>query len=209
MSIILCSTEPAIRERWEKILSDDGREVGMVSSPLELLSALGKDDVTLALVHVPCIDTKAVLGLFDKYPSCKLILLSDSPEENEGINYFRNGAVGYVNTFISPSQLRQAVLAADTGGVWIGQQLMHKIIKDYHAQLNNSVPAPGEKTSIEKLSVREHEIADFIAMGVSNKVIASKLEISERTVKAHLSSIYRKTGTKGRLQLALLVNRLS
>ena len=53
------------------------------------------------------------------------------------------------------------------------------------------------------LSGREEEIARFVASGLKNKPIADKLFISEQTVKSHLTNIFRKTGTKNRLELAL------
>lgn len=64
---------------------------------------------------------------------------------------------------------------------------------------------PGKK--LDSLTKREREIANLIAQGQSNLEIAANLNITERTVKAHLSSIYEKTGTGSRLNLALLINR--
>ncbi len=58
----------------------------------------------------------------------------------------------------------------------------------------------------ERLTVREKEIARLLARGGSNKEIARKLEITERTVKAHVSSILEKLGVRDRLQVALRIN---
>ncbi|MES9812798.1 MAG: helix-turn-helix transcriptional regulator [Candidatus Thiodiazotropha sp.] len=65
---------------------------------------------------------------------------------------------------------------------------------------------PDIESTLSKLTDREREIAQLVGSGDSNKVIAKKLDITERTVKAHLSSIFRKTSTKDRLQLGLLIN---
>ncbi|HKJ94564.1 MAG TPA: helix-turn-helix transcriptional regulator, partial [Gammaproteobacteria bacterium] len=62
------------------------------------------------------------------------------------------------------------------------------------------------RSVFERLSPREHEIVAYLASGESNKGIAAKLGITERTVKAHLSSIFQKTGLKDRLHLALAAN---
>lgn len=68
-------------------------------------------------------------------------------------------------------------------------------------------PTKASHHKLESLTPREHEIADMVAQGQSNLEIACNLNIAERTVKAHLSSIYAKTGTGNRLNLALLLNQ--
>jgi two-component system nitrate/nitrite response regulator NarL len=70
-----------------------------------------------------------------------------------------------------------------------------------------SMAVSDSKKKLETLTKREREIADLIAQGQSNLEIAANLDITERTVKAHLSSIYEKTKTGSRLNLALLYNR--
>jgi len=60
---------------------------------------------------------------------------------------------------------------------------------------------------LESLTKREREIANIVAQGQSNPEIAANLDIAECTIKAHLSSIYEKTKTGSRLNLALLINR--
>jgi two-component system nitrate/nitrite response regulator NarP len=59
-------------------------------------------------------------------------------------------------------------------------------------------------TNLERLSEREHQIALLVARGMKNKDIGRELGISENTVKRHLQSIFSKTGTKDRLELAVL-----
>ena len=72
-------------------------------------------------------------------------------------------------------------------------------------QKKRQLQIPGKK--LESLTKREREIANLVAQGQSNLEIAANLDIAERTVKAHLSSIYEKTKTGSRLNLALLINR--
>ena len=58
----------------------------------------------------------------------------------------------------------------------------------------------------ERLSVREQETAELLARGASNKEIARELDITERTVKAHVSALLEKLGARDRLQLSLIIN---
>jgi DNA-binding NarL/FixJ family response regulator len=83
---------------------------------------------------------------------------------------------------------------------------MQRLILDSYARAKEKAVSNSEK-KLERLTKRELEIANLIAQGQSNLEIAANLKITERTVKAHLSSIYDKTKTGSRLNLALLINR--
>jgi len=62
------------------------------------------------------------------------------------------------------------------------------------------------QTALAALSAREHQVAQAVARGGTNKEIARAMGITERTVKAHLSAIFEKLGVRDRLQLSLIVN---
>jgi DNA-binding NarL/FixJ family response regulator len=83
---------------------------------------------------------------------------------------------------------------------------MQRLILDSYARAKEKDASNSGKI-LESLTKREREIADLVAQGQSNLEIAANLDIAERTVKAHLSSIYEKTKTGSRLNLALLINR--
>jgi DNA-binding CsgD family transcriptional regulator len=83
---------------------------------------------------------------------------------------------------------------------------MQRLILDSYAKAKEKAVSESEQ-KLAGLTNREREIAQLIAQGQSNLEIAANLDITERTVKAHLSSIYEKTKTGSRLNLALLVNR--
>jgi DNA-binding NarL/FixJ family response regulator len=86
------------------------------------------------------------------------------------------------------------------GQVWVGAPIMDRLIQRIQPTENDAKTA-----LLEKLTDREREIAELIGQGLGNKMIARQLDISERTVKAHLSAIFQKTGVKDRLQLALRI----
>ena len=145
-------------------------------------------------------------------PQCKLFVLSDRPDEDDGIGFLRLGVVGYANSYSSAARLREAAHAIASGSVWVNQQVMQRLI------LAMTPPAADDGTEkkqgqhdtpplLHQLTKREDQIARLVAAGLSNLAIAERLGITERTVKAHLSSMYSKTSTTGRLGLALLVHQ--
>lgn len=145
------------------------------------------------------------MDLISKIKGSRFFVLSDIPDDNEAITLLRHGAAGYANTYISAVRLKEAVNIALTGRVWVGQKLMQKIIRGTAPAIDET----GAKAIPEhNLSDREWEVALLVSQGKSNMEIAEKLFISERTVKAHISSIFKKTNTDSRLQLALHVKTL-
>ena len=92
-----------------------------------------------------------------------------------------------------------------SGEIWAGKQVTDYLLKIALAE-KTKAPAPRESL-FGQLTTREAGIARQVAAGHSNKVIAADSGISERTVKAHLNSIFRKTGISNRVQLALAVSQ--
>lgn len=200
MTILIGSASTAARERWRQILQDSHRLLE-VTSGQELIELLQKQTVDLILLHRSMID----LDFIAKIKGSPLFVLSDLPDDNEAYSLLRMGAVGYSNTYISAVRLKEAVHIALSGKVWVGQKLMRKIIAGtmsaIHKQGITTPPA-------HNLSDREWQVALKVSKGQSNLAIAAEMDISERTVKAHIGSIFKKTNTESRLQLALHVKSL-
>jgi DNA-binding NarL/FixJ family response regulator len=92
------------------------------------------------------------------------------------------------------------------GSVWLGQKVIQQLIlESYSRTKEQTTPGAGQK--LAGLTPAEHKVAELVARGQSNLEIAYHLKITERTVKAHLTSIYEKTKTGSRLSLAMLINR--
>ncbi len=133
-----------------------------------------------------------------------LILGQHWPEKRQ-IQALINGACGYLEQQELGSLLRKAVDSIQQGEIWIHRKLVPQLINqltiDSEAQKNHAV----DKLKLSSLSRREIDVATMIATGQNNKQIANHLKISERTVKAHLTSIFKKLNISDRLHLALLV----
>ncbi|MGE5622986.1 MAG: LuxR C-terminal-related transcriptional regulator [Bacillota bacterium] len=132
-----------------------------------------------------------------------IVVLSDVPNDDEAMQAFSAAARGYCNTHATAGLLAQVAAVVSQGGIWIGEALMQRLLL---ATAGVALPAPAEQRSWEAaLTGREREVARAVASGASNKEIAQRLAITERTVKAHVGAILEKLGVRDRLQLAVLI----
>lgn len=141
--------------------------------------------------------------------SMPTVVLCDAPEDEHRLQALRAGTAGCCNTHAAPEVLRQVALVVENGGLWVGQSLLQQLIGNT-ARILAQRPVDRKDTAWESLlSVREAQVARLVASGASNKEIAQRLSIGERTVKAHLGAIFDKLAVRDRLQLSLRVNGLS
>lgn len=197
MALLLVSNNILVRERWKSILAGDYRLVEATSIS-ELLDIGGQDDTAMTLCHRNIADMEAIIEL----ARTPLMVFADVPNDLEAVMLFRAGVLGYANTYLSAQRLHQALNAALSGQVWIGHALMQRII---NGSTNKALKRGEPIRPTINVTDREWEIALLVGKGQSNLEIAAQLDISERTVKAHIGSIFKKTGTQSRLQLALLI----
>ena len=133
-----------------------------------------------------------------------LVALSDEPRDEEGLVALRAGASGYCNGFAAPVVLQQVARTVMQGGVWLGQSLLQKLVTATAQQAPRSDTA--SRDWARGLTEREQMVVQAVASGASNKEIADRLDITERTVKAHLTAAFEKLHVRDRLQLTVLVN---
>ena len=210
MNIILCCSTTSLRERWLAALKS-GYSIYQAPT-LQDLRILVEQKISfdLLIVHRPLLDLDIVAYIRNTVPACRLFILSDRPDEEEGLDFIRLGVIGYANSYATPQRLQEAVRVVVSGAVWIHQRLIQRLIADSRPAHQGDTAYKYEafgKSTLQHLSNREYQIAGLVAGGLSNLEIAEQLGITERTVKAHLSAVYAKTSTSGRLGLALLVNQ--
>ncbi|WP_051305919.1 LuxR C-terminal-related transcriptional regulator [Desulfogranum mediterraneum] len=209
MNLLLCCNNSALRQRWDSALNSH-HLVTQATTRADLKILLQETRFEVLLIHQAMMDLATLAQLRRALPESRVFVLSDRPNDEEGLACLHIGIVGYANSYINPQRLVEATNAIGAGSVWVNQKLMQRLIMAGR-------PTPPADTSgseatatpplLEQLSNREYQIAGLVAEGLSNLEIAAQLGITERTVKAHLSAIYAKTATRGRLNLALLVNR--
>ncbi len=155
-------------------------------------------------------------------PEATIIALSDTPGDDEGMLAFSAGARGYCNSHATAEVLRQVASVVSQGGLWIGESLMERLLVSMNqlpvrqspvAMTAGSIVLANEAESASngwqgKLTEREWEVAQAVSTGASNKEVARRLGITERTVKAHVGVIFSKLDVPDRLHLALRMREI-
>ena len=135
-----------------------------------------------------------------------IVAMSDIPSDEQGLIALGTGVVGYCNGHAASAVLRQVAITVLSGGLWVGQWLLQRLLAGMTQAAAKKFTPPELSAWASGLTEREIEIARAVANGASNKEIASQFDITERTVKAHLGSVFEKLKLRDRLQLTLLVN---
>lgn len=197
MTMNLCfTTQFKQLKRWSKAFPN-----GKVISSLETLP--NSSSVNLLWIHSPSAPgnhvDKWIRDAREKLPEVRIVVLSNTPSQQEALLALNSGAAGYCHAQSASQLLQQVATVVINGGLWIGPDLMSRILA---ATNQPDTPYPGH-LALEQLTPREQEVALAVGRGISNKEIAQELEITERTVKAHLSAIFEKLGIRDRLQLVV------
>ncbi len=135
-----------------------------------------------------------------------LIALSDVPGDDQGLAALGAGVVGYCNGHAAPAVLRLVANTVRNGGLWVGQSLLQRLLGGIARAAAAKFDPPELSAWASGLTEREIEVARAAASGLGNKEIAGQLDITERTVKAHLGSVFDKLKLRDRMHLTLLVN---
>ncbi|WP_410973751.1 response regulator [Bacillus paranthracis] len=179
---------------------EDIELVGEASNGKEALMKVGETnpDVVLMDLYMPEMDgVEATACIKKEYPNVKVIVLTSFSDQAHVLPALRAGASGYILKDVEPDQLVEAIRSAYKGNIQLHPDIAN-------ALLSQTLPVE-EKPSIQVdvLTARENEVLQLLAKGMSNKEIASVLVITEKTVKAHVSSILSKLNLSDRTQAAL------
>lgn len=143
-------------------------------------------------------------------PALKILLAGAHIPPNKELAALAAGAMGCCSPELDTEQVRRILTIVDEGGVWISNAALPQLLQRLRSK--SAAAAPVQDVSVNantlpELTQREREIARMVASGDSNKVIARKLNITDRTVKAHLTTVFQKLNVRDRLQLALYVSK--
>ncbi|HEY5648206.1 MAG TPA: response regulator transcription factor [Nitrospiria bacterium] len=176
-------------------------QVGDAESLLEELDQTRPDILLLGFSRSPLETLSLVEKIVRKNALVKTLVLFDEIPENEQVSIVRAGAKGLLNSRVPGAVLRKAVLRVSEGEYWVDRQTIGRLFGSFlGAPPKKSDPAKGK----EKLSKRENEVLALLGEGASNKEIADRLFISEKTVKTHLKNIFAKLKINNRIQASLV-----
>ena len=176
-------------------LQDDIEVVAEAGDGAQALAAAEQHTPDVALIDLvmPNVDgIEAIRGLRERVPTARAIVLSSFIDDEKLLPAVRAGAAGYLLKDVEPQQLVDAIRTVHAGGALLHPKVASRLL---------------EEMATDPLTPREREVLALIGRGMANKVIARELSLSEKTVKAHVSSILAKLGVTDRTQAALYAVR--
>jgi DNA-binding NarL/FixJ family response regulator len=195
--VLLAEDHAVVRGGLLQLLGDiDGFDVvGAAAGGEEAvkLAAEHKPDVVLMDLEMPGIDgIEATRRIRGADPDVNVVVLTAFSDRGRILDAIDAGAVGYLLKDAEPEELIRGLQAAARGESPLAPKAAQAL-----------VAARAEQSSDPELTPREREVLALLADGLPNKLIARRLDISEKTVKAHLTNIFQRIGVTDRTQAAL------
>lgn len=206
--LILVSQDVGLLTHWLRVF---GKSHSRIAATLQDISRRQRDvDATIwvddALPSPPDWHGEEWQRLL-RMPHVRVVATSSFPNDDKAIKALDAGCAGFCHAYADATTLRQVNQVIDAGQVWIGKNLMQRLL-----QGTNRIAEATNRELFDwsaALTHREREVAILAANGASNLAISVDCNISERTVKAHLTSVFSKLDITDRLQLALRVHGIS
>ncbi|MGB5964989.1 MAG: response regulator transcription factor [Sulfurimonadaceae bacterium] len=167
------------------------------SSCSELLLLLEKERFDLLILDLNLGDKnglESIVNVSRLFPTLPILVLSTYPEEPYAVQAFKAGASGYLNKTVISSELIKAILKITEGKKYISESLAENLAYGFSLEKSSKNP-------VELLSKREFEILALIASGQAYKEIASKLNLSPKTVSTYRTRILEKLNLSNTSQL--------
>jgi DNA-binding NarL/FixJ family response regulator len=211
IKVVIADNQGLFRELLHLALRPEGDieivgEAADVNQAIDLVSDLRPDVVLLDCGLSMMEDIGVLQEIREKSLNTKALILSSNKDEATIFSALKAGAKGYISKDASISNLIKAIQVVHEGELWVERK---KIARFFDREAFAESREDGRSRRPEKeLSPREKEILSILASGCTNKEIAKSLFISEKTVKSHLNSVYKKLNVTRRLQAILYaVNR--
>ncbi|GII86827.1 DNA-binding response regulator [Sphaerisporangium siamense] len=204
--VLIADDHPVVRQGLRTFLGlqDDLEVVGEAADGAEAveLAASLAPDVLLLDLKMPVLDGLGALGrLAERGVGARVIVLTSVSDKGDVAPAMRSGAAGFLYKDVDPAALVQAIRAVHGGQVLLAPEAADAMLAGRGAEAGR---APGP---IAVLTEREREVLALIASGLSNREIARRLVVAEKTVKTHVSNVLMKLGVQDRTQAALYAVR--
>lgn len=192
MRIVVAEDSVLFREGLARILSEQGHQVvSMVGDADALAGAVERDRPDLAIIDIrmpPDLDSdgaRAAIALRRTYPELGLVLLSQHIELKHALSLIGTPGFGYLlkDRVLDLAGFADSLQRVASGGTSLDPEVVRALVTD------RSKPS-----ALEELSDREREVLGLVAQGHSNASVAEKLALSDRTVEAHMRTVFTKLG---------------
>ena len=206
LTVCLLSPHPLVLSEFERLL--EKAQFKVISKQLASMLAPDLRNMEPPRAQVYVIDAHAarpatgalLANILERYPEARLIVVGEQHDDANSYSLLRLGVKGLLTYTEARDQLIRALPLVVNGGFWVPRQLLSGFVDSILTGQGRRL----KTDSVTNLSRREQEVLDSLLENLSNKEIASRLNIAERTVKFHVSNLLNKFGVRRRADLILL-----
>ena len=203
ISVCLLASHPLVLAEFQRLLTHSPVKVQpqQVESPLANLASIPRAGIYVVDFDGNRRVTEAlVTQVLERFSNARLLLVGSDFSEEVAFPLLRLGVKGLLQHAQLPDQLPRALQSIASGGYWVPRNLLSRFVDSVLVKATHGVTM----SSSTRLSRREKEVIQGLLDNLSNKEIGSRLNISERTVKFHVSNILQKFGVGRRADLIVL-----
>ncbi len=208
IKILIADDQELIRQSLQIILNNeaDFEVTDAVANGLEVVRSVRKNrpDIILMDIRMPEMDGVVCTQIIkENYPDIKIIIVTTFDDDEYVFNALKYGASGYMLKGASMKDLSDAIRKVYQGNAMINGDIASKVVKLFSKMAQSNLTIQVDELQSNSLKENEWQIIVQVGSGLSNKEIATKLNLSEGTVRNSLSIILSKLGLRDRTQLAI------
>lgn len=208
IKILIADDQELIRQSLQIILNNeaDFEVTDAVANGLEVVRSVRKNrpDIILMDIRMPEMDGVVCTQIIkENYADIKIIIVTTFDDDEYVFNALKYGASGYMLKGASMQELSDAIRKVYQGNAMINGDIASKVVKLFSKMAQSNLTIQVDELQSNSLKENEWQIIVQVGSGLSNKEIATKLNLSEGTVRNSLSIILSKLGLRDRTQLAI------
>jgi DNA-binding NarL/FixJ family response regulator len=200
--VLIADDQALVRGGFRMILEakDDMEVVGEAGDGAEAVAMVERmqPEVVLMDVRMPGLDgIEATRRIVASGSAARIVILTTYDVDEYVFSALRAGASGFLLKDVRPASLTEAIRIVAGGDALLAPGVTRRLLDRFAGVLPDDSARPAD---LEELTDREVEVLRFVALALSNAEIASRLVLTEATVKTHVSSVLRKLGLRDRVQ---------
>lgn len=202
VTLVVVDDHPLFREGVVRSMEETGRfrvvAEGTCCDDAVRLAREQRPDILLVDLSMPGGGLEAIKLIRAQDPDLRIVALTVSESADDVTAALNSGINGYVLKGVGSRALTEILLLVTNGETYVTPALSARLLSRLSSQARDDLPDP-----VEALSAREREVLELVACGMSNKEIARRLDLSEKTIKHHMTCILAKLDASNRTDAAM------
>jgi len=211
--LLICSGDLGFAENWRRFFHQGmGFEVFLETHIERIAHYLNLEAMEFCFVErnlLEPIGLKLLEPFVKKYGNTYFVVIGDAVDSHEEVNAILFGMKGFIQKQMPESVLKKLIARVREKEIWVDRHFVTRLLDALSDVISTNLDEFDDHVfdkKLETLTVRELEVAKLVCIGASNPRIGRILQITERTVKSHLSTVFQKLDVNDRLQLALFMS---